>query len=38
MEPIETAFVLVIYVLPIIAVFCIMAVIADLIENRRKQK
>ena len=38
MEPIEVAFVLVIYILPIVGIFAILSLIADLIENRRKQK
>jgi uncharacterized protein (DUF3084 family) len=36
MEPIEVGFVLVIYVLPVVVLFGIMALVADIIEKRRK--
>ena len=37
MEPIEVGFVLVIYILPIVGIFAILSLIAEIIE-RRKQK
>jgi len=37
MEPIEVGFMLVIYILPIVGIFAILSLIAEIIE-RRKQK
>ena len=36
MEPIEVAFVLVIYILPIVGIFAILSLIAEIIERRVK--
>ena len=37
MEPIEIGFVLVIYILPIVGIFAILSLIADLIEKRNRK-
>ena len=38
MEPIEVGFVLVIYILPIVAIFAILSLIAEKIENPKQNR